>query len=108
MEAFIKICLDYLIKLLPSIITGLFLFYWQRAQKKRDSENEEKETLKDEAEDIDREINSATMELAYATSIAVEKHKTNGEMKAARKAYENAKKKQEAFNLKLQKKVIDN
>ena len=98
---------DYLIKLLPSIITGLFLFYWQRAQAQRDSENEEKETLRDEAEDIDREINSATMELAYATACALKRGKANGEVEKAIDAYNEAKRKQEAFNLKLQQKVIN-
>lgn len=103
METFI----DYLIKLLPSIITGLFLFYWQRAQAQRDSENEEKETLRDEAEEIDREINSATMELAYATACALKRGKANGEVEKAIDAYNAAKKRQEDFSLKLQKRVIE-
>ena len=98
--------LDYIIKLLPAIITGLFLYYWQRAQKQRDDQKDEKEELRDEAEDINREINRATMELSYASAVALERGKTNGEVKKAIKAYEEAKKRQEAFSLKVQQKVI--
>ena len=98
--------IEYGIKLLPAIITGLFLFYWQRAQKKRDDAKEELDELRDEKEDINRQVNSATMELSYATSVAVENGKTNGEMKRARAAYDAAKKRQEAFSEKLQSKVL--
>lgn len=82
--------IDYLIKLLPAIITGLFLYYWQRAQEKRDLKNSKKDELREKAEQVDREVNTATMELAYATAVAVECGKTNGELKKAKKAYNTA------------------
>ena len=82
--------LDFFIKLLPAIITGLFLYYWQRAQEKRDRTNTKKDELRDKIEQVDREVNTATMELAYATAVAVECGKTNGELKRAKKAYNAA------------------
>lgn len=81
---------DYIIRLLPAIITGLILFYWQRAQEKRDRTNTKKDELRDKIGQVDREINNATMELAYATAVAVECGKTNGELKKAKKAYNAA------------------
>ena len=89
--------MDYLIELLPAIITGLFLYYWQRSQKRHDD-------LKDEVERVNREVNAATMELAYATAIAVERGKTNGELKKAKEAYDKATKDQRELIIKLSQK----
>lgn len=98
--------MEYLINLLPAIITGLFLYYWQRQQNKRDNQKCKEEKLRDEAEEIDREVNSATMELAYASAMAIKRGKANGEVEAAVNAYTKAKKHQEKFNQKLQQKII--
>lgn len=89
--------MDYIIQLLPTIITGLFLFYWQRAQKKHDD-------IKCEIDRVNREVNAATMELAYATAIAVERGKTNGELKKAKEAYDKATKDQRELVIKLSQK----
>ena len=93
--------MDYFFNLLPAIITGLFLYYWQRAQAKRDAKNAKVDELKDEADKVNREVNSATMELSYATAIAVERGKTNGELKKAKDAYNEAVKHQNALSLKI-------
>ena len=89
--------MQFFINLLPTIITGLFLFYWQRAQKKHDD-------IKEDVEKVNREVNSATMELAYATAIAVERGKTNGELKKAKEAYDKATKDQRELIIKLSQK----
>ena len=52
--------------------------------------NTKKDELRDKIEQVDREVNTATMELAYATAVAVECGKTNGELKRAKKAYNAA------------------
>ena len=93
--------LNFFIRLLPAIITGLFLYYWQRAQQKRDAANAERDELKDEAEEVNREVNNATMQLTYATAIAVERGKTNGELKKAKQAYNDAVEHQNALAQKL-------
>jgi hypothetical protein len=106
---------DFIIKLLPAIasglVTGLVLFYWQRQQKKRDEQKEreqkQRDELKEEVDEVNRDIGNATMELAYATSIAVESKKTNGEMKAARAAYKEAVQRRDELSFKLAK-ALDN
>ena len=81
---------------LPSLLVGVVLFYWQRAQKKRDER-------KDEIEEVNQAVSYATMELANATAIAVTEGKNNGELKRARKAYDEAIKRQNALAQKLVK-----
>lgn len=89
--------IDYFFNLLPAIVTGLFLYYWQRAQRKHDD-------VKEDIEQVNREVNAATMELAYATAIAVERGKTNGELKEAKEAYNKATKDQRELMIKLSQK----
>ena len=60
----------------------------------------------EQAEEINAEVNVATMELAYATSIAVENGTTNGELKRAKEAYASAKKKLDNFNQKQINKIV--
>ena len=76
------------------IFTALVVWFIERARDKRDAE-------KEEAERVDRKVNNATMQLAYATAIAVEKHKTNGELKRAKEAYNEAVADQIALGQKL-------
>ena len=76
------------------IITGLVVWYIERARDK-------KAELKEEAETVNREVNNATMQLAYATAIAVEQHKTNGELKRAKAAYNKAVQHQNELGQKL-------
>lgn len=74
----------------PTIITGLFLYYWQRAQKRRDEKQAAGDKRREEIEQVNREVNNATMELTYATSLAVSEHKCNGELHRAQEAYNTA------------------
>lgn len=84
---------------LTPILTGLIVWSIERYRTK-------KEELKEQAEEINAKVNVATMELAYATSIAVENHKTNGELKNARQAYAEAKKELDEFNQKQLNKIV--
>lgn len=86
--------MEYLPTILTPIITSLVVWLIERSRIKKDD-------LRDEAGAVDREINSATMELAYATAMAVKRGKPNGEVEKAIDAYNTAKRKQEAFNQKL-------
>lgn len=96
--------IDYFFNLLPAIITGLFLYYWQRAQIERDKKRDKQDEVREEIDKVNREVNSATMELAYATAIAVTQGKTNGELKNAIKAYNEAVKSQNELGAKLMQK----
>ena len=84
---------------LTPILTGLIVWSIERYRTK-------KEELKEQAEEINAEVNVATMELAYATSIAVENGKTNGELKHAKEVYASAKKKLDNFNQKQINKIV--
>ena len=84
---------------LTPILTGLIVWSIERYRTK-------KEELKEQAEEINAAVNVATMELAYATSIAVENGTTNGELKRAKEAYASAKKKLDNFNQKQINKIV--
>lgn len=87
------------VAVLTPILTGLIVWSIERYRTK-------KEELKEQAEEINAEVTVATMELAYATSIAVENDRTNGELKHAREIYASAKKKLDNFNQKQMNKIV--
>lgn len=80
--------------IIVGIVVGIISWAFQRKAEKReharDQETAEKDKLRDKIESVNREINSATMELAYATAVAVERGSTNGELKRAKAAYNRA------------------
>lgn len=80
--------------IITGVTTGLVVWAIERRREKHDA-------LKEEAEEVDRKVNNATMQLAYATAIAVEQHKTNGELKRAKQAYNEAVADQRALGQKL-------
>lgn len=84
---------------LTPIITGLIVWFIERSRAKRDE-------IKEEAEEINAEVNVATMELAYATAMAVKRGQPNGEVEDAVKAYNAAKKRMDQFNEKMKNKII--
>ena len=86
---------------IPTIITGLFLYYWQRAQKARDDKKEkeiaEKENLRQKGAVVNSEMVEAAMELSYATAMAWKNGKPNGEVDASLKFYNKAKKDKDQY-----------
>ena len=90
---------SYIAAFITPILTALAVWFIERERDKRDAQ-------KEEAEKINREVNFATMELAYATAVAVEKGKTNGELKRAKEAYKKATDAQNEFNRKLQEQLM--
>ena len=65
------------------ILTALAVWLIERHRVKKEDEREE-------IEQVNREVNNATMELTYATSLAVSEHKCNGELHRAQEAYNTA------------------
>lgn len=98
--------MDYIIQLLPAIITGLFLFYWQRAQKKHDDRKADKNGLKEKGETVEYEMIEAAMELSYATAMAWKNGQPNGEVEAGIKFYNKAKKDKDAYDRELKAKLL--
>lgn len=76
--------------LAPSVIVGLALFYWERTQKNRDSENYLEEHELAESELVRIELEVATAQLSYAVAMAYKRGHANGEMEGAIERYENA------------------
>lgn len=92
--------MEYIITaIVTPVLTAILVWLIERGKQAKDD-------LREEAEDINIEVNSATMELAYATAIALKRGKPNGEVESAIKAYNEAKKRQDAFNEKVKTKVI--
>lgn len=98
--------MSYLIQLLPAIITGLFLFYWQRAQKKHDDNKADKERLKEQGEVVQYEMVEAAMELSYATAMAWKNGKPNGEVEAGIEFYNKAKADKDKYDREIKSKLL--
>ena len=79
----------------------------EKEDRKRHNEAEKRASYRRESDKINGDMSEASMELAYATSIAVERGKTNGEMKKARKMYEDAKNEREAFLKEIEKEITN-
>lgn len=88
---------EYLWGMLPSIITGMAMFFLQRRQKRRDREMEQRSAARQQEILLTMELQIANADLAYATAIAYKTGKTNGEMSAAMATYAEAKEKWLAF-----------
>lgn len=97
--------MDYFIELLPAIITGLFLFYWQREQKKRDDKKAATDKLKEDGRKVEYEMTEAAMELSYATAMAWKNGKPNGEVEAGIEFYNKAKADKEKYDRDLRAKM---
>lgn len=98
--------MDYVIELLPAIITGLFLYYWQRTQNKRDADKAGKEKLKHDERKVEYEMVEAAMELSYATAMAWKNGKPNGEVESGLKFYNKAKADKEKLDRELKTKLL--
>lgn len=79
----------------------------EEEDQKRHNDAEKRADYRRKSDKINGDMSEASMELAYATSVAVEKGKTNGEMKRARKMYEDAKNERAKFLKEIEKEVIE-
>ena len=81
---------SFIIGLLPSIIVGAVMFYWQKAQNKKDekAERHAQERREEARKEIDLLL--ATAKLSYATAMALKRGQVNGEMENAIKLYNAA------------------
>lgn len=98
------------LEFLMPIVLAISIFLLQRAISKRlekqEKESKERAELRQDYDTVTGDMAEAAMELAYATSVAVEQGKTNGEMKKARELYDDARKERDAFLKKVKKEVI--
>lgn len=108
------ILLDFLMPLVLAVSIYICKKYVDRKFKhqeeedlKRHNDAEKRAEYRRKSDKINGDMSEASMELAYATSIAVEKGRTNGEMKRARKMYEDAKNERAKFLKEIEKEVIE-
>ena len=80
-----------LMTLFESVLLVMAIYYMQRSQKKRDSHAEERAAVRRRESLLNLQMTMASSKLAYATAVAIERGKTNGELKEAKQAYSEAK-----------------
>lgn len=89
----------------PSLLTGTVLFYFQRRQKRRDAQTDDRAAKRRVESLLSLDVQIATLKLSEATAIAVQHGEINGEMTEAREACTKAK---EAYYRFLNTQAVEN
>lgn len=74
----------------PSLLVGITMAWFNRNQKKRDDKDEQKERNRIKGETLRLDLLVATAQLGYATTMAMKRGSTNGEVEPAVEQYEKA------------------
>ena len=82
---------------IPSVLCGVFMFYFQRQQRRKDKRVEHRAEARREESLLHLELQMATAKLAFATAVAVKRGKANGEVDDGIEVYETARHKYLAF-----------
>lgn len=75
---------------LPGIVTGIVLAWWNRQQKERDRANDEKELQRRRSEEVRISLLVAAAKLSYAVAMAVKRGRPNGEIEEGIEQYKEA------------------
>lgn len=81
----------YLLGLLPSLITGITMYYFQRRQNKKDKEMLNIAEARRQDTKLALEMSFAHSKLTYACAMAIKRGKANGEVEEGVEAFEEAK-----------------
>ena len=92
--------MKFLWAILPSLTVGVILAVYNRKQKKRDDHAAQREKERVESERLRISLLSATAQLSYATTMAMKRGSTNGEVEPAVEQYEKAMRDFRAFEQK--------
>ena len=76
--------------IMPGIIVGIILAFWNRGQKKRDDENSEREAERKHSEELRISLLVASAQLSYAVAMAIKRGSPNGEIEEGIKEYNKA------------------
>ena len=86
--------MDVLISLvwavLPGLITGIVMAVFNRQQKKRNDASDTRERDRIKSEKLQISLLLASAQLSYATTMAMKRGRTNGEVEPAIEQYEKA------------------
>lgn len=74
----------------PSLIVGVTMAFYNRKQKRRDDRSERSERDRIKGETLRLDLLVATAQLGYATTMAMKRGSTNGEVEPAVEQYEKA------------------
>lgn len=75
---------------LPSLLVGVVMLYWQRKQTFRDKEVDARSLARKKEGLLAIEMQMATAKLSYVCAMALKRGQANGEVKDAVEAYEGA------------------
>lgn len=87
METFVT----FLVGLIPTILTGSILYYWQRKQRRRDAAVDKRAEARKCESLLLLDMQMATAKLSYACAMALKRGTANGEVEDGVAAYEEAK-----------------
>ena len=86
MDALIDVFWD----LLPGLIVAIFMAHYSKKQKKRDDQVSKRERERFRSERLRLSLLVASAQLGYATTMALKRGSTNGEVEPAVEQYERA------------------
>ena len=92
-----EVIVSFLVGLVPTIVTSLFLYYWQRRQKRRDDVYDKISNARKCEALLSLEMQMATAKLAYANAMAIKRGSANGEVEDGIRSYEASKQKYTDF-----------
>lgn len=81
-----------ILSILPSLIVGVTMALFNRAQSRRDRETEARASARKEESLLALDMQMATAKLSYATAMALKRGYANGEVEDGIASYEAAKK----------------
>ena len=87
----------WVVGLLPSVITGTILYYFQRRQKRRDDAVDKRAEARKCESLLLLDMQMATAKLSYACAMALKRGTANGEVEEGVSAYMEAKKRYTDF-----------
>ena len=82
--------LQMLWSVLPGIVTGVVMAFWNKRQKERDERADEKERERVRSELLRISLLVATAQLSYAVAMAVKRGRPNGEIEVGVAKYEKS------------------
>lgn len=86
-----KIILDFFLKLLPTIVVGIFMAWFNSHQKVREMKTDHQADIRRRECLLQLQMQKATADLSRATAIAMKRGSTNGEVDEGLAAYDAAK-----------------
>lgn len=81
---------DFLWTIAPSIVVSVFMFYWNKGQKKRTDSDAERELDRLKAQELQISLLVATAAMGYANSMAIKRGTPNGEVEEGIAQYQAA------------------